>query len=130
MPCSSLLPVNTNTVFERNRLGLFCFPTDPDEKNILLEKIGLNKRYSFMGIYDAMWRSFYISGIFAMVFVVLLHFFPLKVVPWTIAIGGIFSFVFGLVIMILSTGSIFLRLIFFILLVGLALACGYTLYSP
>jgi hypothetical protein len=89
-----------NSIFDIDRLGLFCFPTDPDEKNILLDKIGLNKRYSFMGIYDAMWRSFYISGIFAMVFVVLLHFFPLKVVPWTIAIGGIFSFVFGLVIML------------------------------
>jgi hypothetical protein len=52
-----------------------------------------------MGIYDAMWRSFYISAIFAIVFVLLVQFFPLKVVPWTITIGGIISLLFGLLVM-------------------------------
>lgn len=52
-----------------------------------------------MGVYDAMWRSFYISAIFAIVYVALVQFFPLKLVPWTIALGGVFSLLFGLLIM-------------------------------
>jgi hypothetical protein len=52
-----------------------------------------------MGVYDAMWRSFYISAIFAIAYVLVVQFFPLKAVPWTIVLGGVVSLIFGLVIM-------------------------------
>jgi len=67
--------------------------------------MGIAKRYHFMGIYDALWRSFYVSSILAIIFVALVQFFPLKVVPWTILIGGIVSIMFGLSVMIISTGT-------------------------
>ena len=52
-----------------------------------------------MGTYDAMWRSFYISAIFSTIFVALVQFFPLKVVPWTFLVGCVLSIVVGLVVM-------------------------------
>jgi len=81
-----------------------------------------------MGIYDAMWRSFWLSSVIAIIFVALVQFFPLKVVPWTILIGGLASVVFALLIMLLSTGSIFIRILFFIVIMGIAAGCAYTLF--
>lgn len=92
--------------------------------------MGITKRYHFLGIYDGMFRSFWLSSLLAFIFVVLLQIFPMKVVPWTIAIGGIFSLVFGLVIIIVSTGSILIRILFILVFMGIAAACGYTLFNP
>lgn len=92
--------------------------------------MGISKRYHFLGIYDALFRSFWVSSLIAIIFVALLQFFPLKVVPWTILIGGLFSMIFGLVVMILSSGNIILRILFFIISVGLAAACAFTLFNP
>lgn len=83
-----------------------------------------------MGVYDAMWRSFYISSIFAIIFVALLQFFPVKVVPWTILIGGAFSLIFGVLVMLLSTGNMFFRILFLIAAALIAAGCGYTLFKP
>ncbi len=83
-----------------------------------------------MGVYDAMWRSFYISSIFAIAFVALVQFFANKVVPWTIVIGGIFSLIFGVLVMLISTGSILIRVLFFIVAAAIAAGCAYTLLNP
>ncbi len=82
-----------------------------------------------MGIYDAVWRSFWVSTLFALIFVGIVQFFPLKVVPWTIVIGGAFSILFGLLIMIMSTGNILLRLVFLFVALGLAGGCIFTLFK-
>jgi hypothetical protein len=89
--------------------------------------MGIAKRYGFMGVYDALWRSFLVSSIFAIIFVLLLQFFPLKVIPWTILIGGILSLIFGFTVMLISSGSILVRILYFIMTIGLAAACGFTL---
>lgn len=60
----------------------------------------------------------------------LLQFFPAKVVPWTVLIGGAFSLIFGVLVMILSTGNMFLRILFFIAGALIAAGCGYTLLKP
>jgi hypothetical protein len=83
-----------------------------------------------MGVYDAMWRSFYISSIISIAFVALVQFFAKKVVPWTMVIGGVFSLIFGLLIMIFSTGNILLRVLFFIVCVGITAGCAFTLLNP
>ena len=82
-----------------------------------------------MGIYDALWRSFIVSAILAIIFVAMVQFFPTKVVPWTIVIGGIFSLIFGFLVMLMSTGNIIIRLIFLIISIGFAVACGLTLFK-
>ncbi len=120
----------TNLFNSSARIGLFCFPTDPTQKQMLLENIGISKRYHFMGVYDAMWRSFYISSILSIAFVALVQFFAKKVVPWTMVVGGLFSLIFGLLTMIFSTGSILLRVLFFIVCVGITAGCAYTLLNP
>lgn len=89
--------------------------------------MGIAKRYGFMGIYDALWRSFLVSSILAIVFVLLVQFFPLKVVPWTILIGGVLSLIFGFSVMLISSGNILVRILYFLITVGLAVACGFTL---
>ena len=40
--------------------------------------------------------SLWISAILGPLFFLLAHFFPYKVVPWTIFLGGLFSIVFGI----------------------------------
>jgi hypothetical protein len=92
--------------------------------------MGISRRYHFMGVYDAMWRSFYISSILSIVFVALLQFFAKKVVPWTILIGGVFSLIFGLLIMMFSSGNMLLRVLFFLVAAGITAGCAYTLLSP
>lgn len=82
-----------------------------------------------MGIYDALWRSFIVSAVLAIIFVALVQYFPTKVVPWTIAIGGIFSLIFGSLVMLFTTGNIIIRVIFLLVAIGLAIACGFTLYK-
>ena len=81
-----------------------------------------------MGVYDAMWRSFYISSVLSIIFVALLQFFAKKVVPWTIVIGGLFSLLFGLLIMLFSSGSMVLRVIFVLVAIGITAGCAYTLF--
>lgn len=83
-----------------------------------------------MGVYDAMWRSFYISSILSIVFVVFVQFFAKKVVPWTMVVGGLFSLIFGLLTMIFSTGSILIRVLFFLVCVCITAGCAYTLLNP
>jgi len=82
-----------------------------------------------MGIYDALWRSFGVSAVLAIIFVALLQFFPTKVVPWTIVIGGAFSLIFGIFVMLLSTGNIILRVIFLVVSIGLTAGCVFTLFK-
>lgn len=120
----------TNFVYCSARIGLFCFPTDATQKQILLDNIGISKRYHFMGVYDAMWRSFYISSILSIIFVALVQFFAKKTVPWTMVVGGVFALLFGLLTMVFSTGSILLRILFFIVCVGITAGCAYTLFNP
>jgi hypothetical protein len=82
-----------------------------------------------MGVYDAMWRSFYISSVLSIIFVVLLQFFAKKVVPWTIVIGGLFSLLFGILIMLFSSGSMVLRVVFVLVAIGITAGCAYTLFG-
>jgi hypothetical protein len=95
-----------------------------------LENIGISKRYHFMGVYDSLWRSFLVSSVLAIIFVALVQFFPIKVVPWTILIGGVFALIFGVLVMILSTGNILIRLLYLLIAGGLAAACFFTLFKP
>jgi len=83
-----------------------------------------------MGVYDAMWRSFFFSSVIAIIFVALVQIYAIKVIPWTIVIGGFFAVLFGLLVMLLSTGNILIRILFFLLNVGLAVGCAYTLFKP
>lgn len=82
-----------------------------------------------MGVYDAVWRSFVVSAVLAIIFVALVQFFPTKMVPWTIVIGGLFSLIFGFLVMLMTTGNIIIRVIFLVIAIGIAAGCGFTLFK-
>lgn len=43
-----------------------------------------------------MWNSLWLSALFGIIFIAVLQFFPLKVVPFSVVIGGIFFIILGL----------------------------------
>ena len=77
-------------------MGLFCWPTDEDEKNKLIEKSGLAEKYHFLAFYDAMWMTLGVSVGFGIIYLILLQCFPTMVVPWTIFLGGVTFFLLGI----------------------------------
>lgn len=68
-------------------------------KEQVLRNSNVQEKFSFLGFYDTMWRSIWISVIFGLVSFFVVHFLPYKAVPWTIFIGGICSILFGLLIL-------------------------------
>lgn len=63
-----------------------------------MEQSGIQFKYDFLGFYDAIWQSIWVSILFALVSYFLVRFFPHRAVPWTICIGGVVFFIFGLLV--------------------------------
>lgn len=74
-------------------------PQDENLRDDILTKSGTKSKYEFLGFYDAMWRSIWISILFAVAIFLFAYFQPYIAVPWTIFIGGIVSFIFGTLIL-------------------------------
>lgn len=65
----------------------------------MIANAGLDQKYTFLGFYDAMWNSIWISVLFGVVSFLVTQYFPLRAVPWTILIGGLCLFAFGLMVL-------------------------------
>jgi LPS O-antigen subunit length determinant protein (WzzB/FepE family) len=75
-------------------------PKDNALRDQLLEKSSTKNKYEFLGFYDAMWRSIWISIIFGFSFFLFAYFQPYIAVPWVIFAGGIISTIFGILILV------------------------------
>lgn len=70
-----------------DRVGLFCMPTD-DEERQKIEAISLvNKKNRFMGFYDAFWTVLWLSVLAGILYNVLMYFFPKGTTRWMFLIG-------------------------------------------
>lgn len=49
-------------------------------------------KYHILSVMDAFWQGSWISLTLGILFFLLIHFQPYKVVPWVIAVGCVFSF--------------------------------------
>lgn len=74
-------------------------PKDDALREELLEKSDTKNKYEFLGFYDSLWRSIWISFLFGIFFFLFSYFQPYVAVPWTIFIGGIISVIFGVLIL-------------------------------
>ena len=89
-----------NTYLSQGSIGLICLPTDPVLKQQVLAMSGVAYKYNVFSVIDVILMSLWISAIIGPILFLLAHFFPYKVVPWTILLGGIFSIVFGILIFV------------------------------
>lgn len=55
-------------------------------------------KYDIFNVISDIEMAAWMSVILGPLLFVLVHFFPYKVVPWTIFFGGLFSIIFGLLI--------------------------------
>jgi len=81
-----------------DKLGLFCLPTDPVLKQEVLAISNTAYKYNIFNVITQIETSAWVSALFGILFFLLAHFFPYKMVPWTIFFGGLFSIIFGLLI--------------------------------
>lgn len=94
-PLSPKVPLHQHSA----RIGLFCFPDDPTLQAQVIANAGLDQKYTFLGFYDAMWNSIWISILFGITSFLITQYFPLRAVPWTILIGGLCLFALGLMVL-------------------------------
>lgn len=78
-----------------DRVGLFCWPENEADKKQLMEKSGLNDKYQFLGFYDSMWNSLWMSVVLGAVYLVVVQCFPTTVVPWLTLLGGFIFVLLG-----------------------------------
>jgi hypothetical protein len=77
-------------------------PTNEEAKASMMEKSGLNDKYQFLGFYDSMWNSLWISTVLGIAYLVAIQCFPKKVIPWSVVIGGIFFIILALLTIMYS----------------------------
>ena len=85
-----------NTYLSAGKIGLICLPTDPALKTQVINMSGVSYKYHIFSVIHTILISILISAIFGPVIFLAVHFFPYKVVPWTIFLGGICSIIFGI----------------------------------
>lgn len=76
-----------------------------------------------------MWITLGISFGFGCIYLILVQLFPMKVVPWSILLGGITLIVFGILVLFLATHNLVLRILVAIVFFILAGLCFFTLFS-
>ena len=76
-----------------------------------------------------MWNSLWITLIFGIIYLVLIQYFPKKVIPWAIGIGGLFFVILGILVMTVAEGFILIRLIFGFFFIFLGILCCYSLWN-
>ncbi len=57
------------------------------------------RKYHIFSVIDSFLMSAWLSTVLGIVFFVLIHYLPLKIVPWTIFIGGIMSILFSIFVL-------------------------------
>ena len=77
------------------RIGLICMPSDEAAKEKILELSQTKNKYQFLGFYDAMWSSIWISTIFGLLFFMISFYYPYRSIPWIMFLGGIISVLLG-----------------------------------
>lgn len=102
-------------------------PKDDAVKEKLLELSQTKNKYQFLGFYDAMWSSIWISTLFGFTFFMLSFFFPYRTIPWVMFLGGIISVILGTLILLLADGFFVVKLILFCFFVILGIYTFITL---
>lgn len=79
---------------------------------------GVAYKYNVFSVIYVILTSLWVSAIIGPVLFLLAHFFPYKIVPWTILLGGIFSIIFGILIFVIHSGY----------LIGKILLCAFFVF--
>ena len=95
-----------NTYLNQGRIGLICLPTDPALRQQVLSMSGVAYKYHILSVMNVIVMSLWIAAILGPLFFLLAHFFPYKVVPWTIFLGGLFSIIFGILNLVYKLNNI------------------------
>ena len=89
-----------DTYLSQGSIGLICLPTNANLKAQVLQMSGVGYKYNVFKVIDVILMFLWISAILGPVLFLLANFFPYKVVPWTIFLGGIFCIIFGILIFV------------------------------
>ena len=90
---------------------------------------GLSEKHHFLAFYDTMWITLGISFGLGCLYLLLVQFFPTKVVPWTILLGGITFIVLAILVIFVATHSLLVRIIVGLVLLLLAVLCLYSIIN-
>lgn len=110
-----------------NRLGLFCMPTDENQKSKILEMSGINRKNVFLSTYDSIFKCLWIGVIYGIIYLIAMQIFPIKAVNWVFALGGLSALLIGILLFILPSGSILLKVVFGLLCIILACLIFYSI---